>query len=415
MTRATRYTFVVLFFLYISQSIPANFFLRAFQVILREGGVSLQLLGLMNLLMLPVVLKVFWAPYVDRIGTYKSWITPMQFICLMIMMSFAFFDWVSNFWLLFGLAFFYTVASATQDIGVDGIAVRALSPKQRPVGTSVAVAGTYIGTFVGAGAMMILYSQVGLEVNILIMMIILAIPIVLLTFYREPPLEKPAEPVSIKSLWRVFARKDMRIWYLVLLSFGMPSLMAGAMLSPMLVDLGVGIERQGIIFGVIFPVAGILGCVLAPWCINRLGRRLALITAGLLFLLQIASYYAMSIGLIGTGRTMDAAFVVLGAIQGFTGILIYAIVMDKSMAESAGTDFTAQATVYSLGIMITASISGVLAQHLGYGGLFGLAFVLQLGLLALVVFYVKAKHLARPDSSAEEAAELKLDETAQTA
>jgi cobalamin synthase len=73
--------------------------------------------------------------------------------------------------------------------------------------------------------------------------------------------------------------------------------------------------------------------------------------------------------------------------------LIYAIVIDKSAHSSAGTDFTAQATVYSLGLVITATLSGVLAQYLGYMFFFILCFVLQAVLLGLVYFFVRSEHL----------------------
>lgn len=54
------------FSLYIAQAVPMSFFTTALQVIMREQAVSLSVIGLLQIIKLPWILKVFWSPAIDR-------------------------------------------------------------------------------------------------------------------------------------------------------------------------------------------------------------------------------------------------------------------------------------------------------------------------------------------------------------
>ena len=54
------------FCLYIAQMVPSSFLMTALQVMMREGHYSLTTIGLLNLVRLPWLLKLFWSPLVDR-------------------------------------------------------------------------------------------------------------------------------------------------------------------------------------------------------------------------------------------------------------------------------------------------------------------------------------------------------------
>ena len=53
------------FCLYLAQAVPMSFFTTALQVILREQAVPLSLIGLLQIVKLPWILKVFWSPAID--------------------------------------------------------------------------------------------------------------------------------------------------------------------------------------------------------------------------------------------------------------------------------------------------------------------------------------------------------------
>ncbi len=394
-----KFTYAVLFFLYISQSIPGNFFGAAFPVMLRRSGASLDSIGLLSLLLIPMTLRFLWAPLVDRSRSYKTWILPMQLICFVLMFWLGHIDWVAQFGLLYFIAVLYTLASGTQDIGVDGLAVRALAPHERPVGNAYSIAGVYLGTVIGAGAMLMLYDTITFEGNITILLVVLALPIVLLRFYDEPPAPHASRQVSLRSLWAVCTRRDMRMWYLLLLALNGPSILAGGMLRPMLVDQGFSMESLGLVLGIICPVASIAGCVVAPRIINRLGRHRALIVASLTHLLQILAYLAIDLLRLAPNGIF-AVLIGVGFLQGYAGIIIYTIAIDKSNPSSAATDFTVQATIFGFGAAIAGVASGLIAQRLGYTQLYLIGLVLQVVLLGFVIRTVQARHIAAPAAPA---------------
>jgi predicted MFS family arabinose efflux permease len=161
----------------------------------------------------------------------------------------------------------------------------------------------------------------------------------------------------------------------------------------MMVDKGFSMESLGLVLGIICPIAGIAGCVIAPSIINRAGRHTALIIASVTQLLQILAYLAIDFfALPATG--IFAVLIAVGFLQGYAGIIIYTIAIDKSEPSSAATDFTVQATVFGLGAALAGFASGVIAQRLGYTQLYLISLVLQLLLLGFVAKTVRARHIA---------------------
>ncbi|HPK45632.1 MAG TPA: MFS transporter, partial [Spirochaetota bacterium] len=73
------YSFSLLLLLYLSQGIPFGFQVTALPVLLRQSGISLTIIGFSSILALPWMLKIVWAPMVDRfwfkkVGRRKSWL-----------------------------------------------------------------------------------------------------------------------------------------------------------------------------------------------------------------------------------------------------------------------------------------------------------------------------------------------------
>ncbi len=71
--------------LYLAQAIPMGFVFGAMPVVLRQQGASLRQIGLLFLLHLPWVLKLFYAARLESLrpgplGRRKSWIAPMQWL-----------------------------------------------------------------------------------------------------------------------------------------------------------------------------------------------------------------------------------------------------------------------------------------------------------------------------------------------
>src|SRR5206468_2665443 len=133
-------------------------------------------------------------------------------------------------------------------------------------------------------------------------------------------------------------------WVLLLTGYKAGEGFAHAMLRPFLKDLGFEIGRIGAILGVIGWGTGFLGAILGGWLCQRIGRRSALIFAGVL---QVATL------LLYAGYAWPAAHVArdwiwwIAGIEAFTTGMctaaIFTATMDVTRPDRAATDYTVQA------------------------------------------------------------------------
>ena len=84
------------FSLYLAQAVPMSFFTTALQVILREQAVPLSLIGLLQIVKLPWILKVFWSPAIDRhchtVRDYKRTIIGAEIVYALLILVTSLFD-----------------------------------------------------------------------------------------------------------------------------------------------------------------------------------------------------------------------------------------------------------------------------------------------------------------------------------
>src|SRR5690349_17549312 len=125
--------------LYFVEGLPWGFQSKALPVYLRTSGVSLTLIGLLNLLSLPWMTKILWAPLVDRYGSdrfgrRKSWIVPLQAAMVVLCLAAAMTARSMHLATLLGLILAMNFCAATMDIAVDGMAVDLLRRKELGTG-----------------------------------------------------------------------------------------------------------------------------------------------------------------------------------------------------------------------------------------------------------------------------------------
>ena len=144
-----------------------SFFTTALQVIMREQAVSLSVIGLLQIIKLPWILKVFWAPAVDRccntIVDYKRTIIGVEIIYALLILLTSVFDMStilpSSFHLLIVIILLALMASATQDIATDALAIRTSSHQQRGLLNSMQSMGSFGGSLLGSGVLLIVLHE----------------------------------------------------------------------------------------------------------------------------------------------------------------------------------------------------------------------------------------------------------------
>ena len=159
--------------------------------------------------------------------------------------------------------------------------------------------------------------------------------------------------------------------------------MAVTMFRPFPVDLGLSLSEIGLLLGVASYGAGAVGSLVAGLTIAQLGRKRSLVWFSALQGVAIAAYALPTLGL----TALPFLYLVAMLAQFINSMAItalFTVMMDKSEIKTAGTDYTVQSSVVYISGIIGAVFSGIIAQAIGYGGVFLTAF----GFALLTVFSI---------------------------
>jgi MFS transporter, PAT family, beta-lactamase induction signal transducer AmpG len=400
MTRQAK--FALLGGLYVSQGLPYGFFTQAVPALLRQQGVSNALVGLSALLMLPWGLKFLWAPLVDRTGTRRSWIIPLQAAGVAVLAGLAFVNPTGEMpWVLLGLLIINLI-SATQDIATDGLAVEMLAPSERGMGNALQVGAYRLGMIVGGGVLLIFLDVLGWRTAFLLMAALLALASIPIVRHREPV--RPRPPPSL-SMWTAtghwLRQSGAARWALVLVLYKGFDAMGSAMVKSLLIDLKYDLGDIGAMVGAVGSITALVGALLGGICVHRLGRRRALLGFGLAQALAVGAYALPAMG--WSSPAWVYAVVSLDSLVGSAATtVLFTLMMDACRADQTGTDYTIQASVVVLAVGGTSALSGVLCDALGYTGhFFAVAGLTALGVLAVAAL-LRQPTLAFPHSRTSE-------------
>ena len=382
---------IAFFFLYIAQSIPMSFFSTAIPVVLRQENFSLASIGLLQLIKLPWILKFIWAPFIDARTRsekdYFRWIISSELLYALLILAVSFLDITLHFPALFALVVLAFLASATQDIATDALAVLSFSKKEKSMAGSIQSIGGFAGTWIGSGLLLILFAKWGWTTLLYALSAFVLVALLPLIFRKSPLIVEPAPPKKIQwnDLFRFFARKGT-VKLLLFLALSYSGLIGTlAMLKPMMVDLGYNMSKIGLMVGIIGTLAGCSGSFIGGFVMKRIARKTARI-GGALYLM-IAAFYIWIMSLSGfTTSTLYLGIVLIWSSYGAASVILYTTAMERVREGLEGTDFTLQTVIAHFSSMVVAIGSGKFADHFGYSGLFLAEFCLALVAFLFVTF-----------------------------
>ncbi|OXT00639.1 MFS transporter [Notoacmeibacter marinus] len=385
--------FATLAGLYIAQGIPTYLIAAALPPTLRAAGVSRSTIGLFSLLMLPLVLKFAWAPLVDRLsplprlGHRRGWIVPTQLLTVGGIAAMAFIE-PTDIMALFVMCMLIALAMSTQDIATDGYATRQLSPANRAVGNAIQGGSVAFGVVIGGTLSLILFEYFGWRATLLTVAALCLMPLLVLPFMREEADRERAQRAR-PSLRAFFRRPEARMILIVALVFRASEGLVKAMEGPYLVDIGLPLSWIGYLSGFSAATAGLIGSIVAIGLIKTHGNTRALISLGALRTICFALFAFHATGLVEQNSLVIGAAAFQTFIRYMEIVVLYSIYMSVASTDQPGTDFTILACAQILIYLLGSSLSGLIADHAGYGVLFTLATALS----ALAVFIV-ARFLA---------------------
>ncbi len=401
--------YFLLFSLYWAQGLPVGFMTHALPVILRAQGVSLAHIGGFGLLMLPWSIKIFWAPWVDRhaisrLGHYRSWILPTQLLTVAVLCVLSFFpiqalDQPLYLFIFFIALLFMNLTGATQDIATDALAVNLLQHDQQHWGNTFQVVGSRLGFIVGGGVVLWCLDWLSWQPTFLLLAVLVFVNTLPIVLFKEPPhtshsTNEPSQQnlvTKIKAYLSYFSQnKELRAWLMVLITFKVADGLAGPLLKPLMVDMGLSFTQIGVYITMLGAVAALVGAFIAGWVLKHFSRPTTLISFSILKIMSLGAYVYLAYAyeqkikinawLIYTINALEDAFAAMLL------VVMLTLVMHYSRKNYAGTDFTFQVSVMATVSGGLYTLSGVIGDVLGY--FHYLIAIVTIAVLFLIPIYV---------------------------
>ena len=372
------------FCLYIAQTIPMTFFSTALQVMMRQNDFSLSSIALLQVVKIPWVLKFLWSPIVDRhcvtVKDYKRVIITSELIYALFIFLLAFLQIETDIQWIIALIFLSLVASATQDIATDALAVLSFSKKDKGLVNSMQSMGSFGGTLIGGGFLLLILQQYGWYRVIPFLCILVLLALVPLSLNKRISIEPKSTQERAKLadfLW-FFTRKSIwkQIGFLFLYYASIIGLLS--VLRPYLVDHGYSMKEIGMMSGMLGTGAAFCISFLAGFIIRKLGSHRTRIFVAMCTFATTLYFYGLSKTDFSTWM-ICMGIILLWSCYGMSTIVVYTSAMENVRPGREGTDFTIQTVLTHLSGLLIALVAGNIADYFGYDSLFlfqsGLAFV----------------------------------------
>ena len=294
-------------------------------------------------------------------GDYKRWIFSSELIYAGLIFAVAFLDFHTDFYTIVALIIVSFVASATQDIATDALAVLAFSRKDKSLVNSMQSMGSFGGSMIGGGVLLLLFKQIGWN-GLLPCVALYVIAALLPLFFNKGLRIQPKdthERAKKADVIYFFARRSIwkQIGFLFLYYSGLIGTLA--MLKPWLVDLGYDMKEIGVMSGVAGTFIGFLSSFAGGMIVRRIGRFRARILFAVFVL--IATLYFLGLSYVHPTTTLlyVGIFLLWGS-YGMATIVVYTTAMDCVRPGREGTDFTIQTVITHLSGMLMAILVGKL-------------------------------------------------------
>ncbi|MEM8974513.1 MAG: MFS transporter [Pseudomonadota bacterium] len=367
-------------FLGFAQATVGQFVAHGVPLFLRDAGQPSHIIGLVYIASIPYILKVLWAPLIDRyglsrIGHFRSWVIGGQIGAFVLLLVLATGDPAETPYQLIATVMLLMIAMATQEASVSGLMVKKLAPQDRARGSAYRAAGSALaGAIVGAGALYLL-ADFGWAVvaTTLAMGVGLSVFIVmLLPFDRgDPP---PAIPPTFISQFTLFKDRRARRLLVVKIFVGMGVALTYGLKSIVLIDAGYSVANAALISLVLGGAVAFASVLVVRPFVERFGAYSVLAVVGF-----GVAIFCSAFALLFTSKLSMANAAVFVLVANALTFAAYpasrALLMGYCGKERAATDFAAFGSAEGVFLLAVAGIGATLADQLGFSNLLAVAAV----------------------------------------
>jgi MFS transporter, PAT family, beta-lactamase induction signal transducer AmpG len=371
--------------LYFIQGAPAAILWEVLPVYFRLHGVSLRAIGGLRLLELPYSLKVFWSPLVHRYGDRRIWVLACMLGIAAILTTLPFVNVAAVGVIVLLLILALTTLSATQDVAIDSYSVGLIRHEEEGAANGVRASAYRVALVCVGGGLVFLAVRLRWDMLFIIAAIVFA-GLALATL-RVPRLSLPEKArehwlkgfTGWAGTWRVVPL------VLFVLTYKLGEFAIGPMVKPFWVDYGKSIwpVQDDLMFQIgLFPtsfgiILSVIGALAGGAFISRYGIFHAVWFLGLLQAISNLGYSVVE--WLNLGRFGLYGASMFESLSGGLGTAAFlALLMNVCQKEHATVQYAFLSSIFSLTGRLVGGISGLGAEHFGYGNYFAITFLLSL-------------------------------------
>ncbi len=372
-----------------SSGLPLGLVWIAIPTWLKVSGFDIKTVALVTLAQAPWTFKFLWAPLMDRyvppfLGRRRGWIVLMQLalagLIALLASQAARPDVVVVGMIAVAIAF----ASASQDIAIDSYAVEVLRPEEHGPAVGARVAFYRVAMLI-SGKLAISMAVIplalmpgwivtsGWPATLSLLAVVAALSIPVTIFAPEPEVPAPPPQTLVQAVWEPFVGFLARPRALELLGFvllfNLSDNLAGALVSPFLVEHGYSLNDVGIGSGIVGLVATIAGTFFGGLVTQRAGVARALWVFGILQGVSNLGY-ALVASVEPHVWLMMGAIAVEAAITGMCAGAFGVLLIRLTSKRFSTTQFALFSSLFALARSFSGPPAGALVVALGWRDFF---------------------------------------------
>ncbi len=378
--------------LYYAEGLPYGFLFKTLSYYLATENLSLTAIGLAGLLHLPWTLKFIWAPLVDRFGKRSAWMLGCQ---VALIAGMAITPWLAVGSLLFmAMLAMVAVAGATQDIAIDAYTIDILEPEEQGPANGVRAA-TYRVALIAAGGLMIWLSEyLGWTGSLMLFAASLGLVSLVVLLWPAAHAPRPAEQAASRQSLAAAARlawlgivRIPNLWAVVLfiLCFKAGEAFLGQMVGPFWHHAGFSRAQFGLVSGTLGTGLTIVGSLWGGVLCKRWGLWRSLWILGGLQAISNLGYAYAALNL-GQAIPTYGASMVESFCGGLGNAPFLTLLMRLCNRQASAGQYAILSAVFGLSGTVASSLSGLVAQQLGFTWFFSLSFLVALPAFAFLPF-----------------------------
>lgn len=384
---------LIVFLLGFSSGLPLSLLTTTLQAWYSVSGMSVLATGMLSLVGLPYLYRIFWGPILDRyelcaLGRRRSWMLLTQ---LMLLLGFNGFAWLnpqqspqSMALLALVLAFF----SATQDTVIDAQRTEYLPIHEHAIGASLAVFGYRIGLLFSGGLSLVLAQHIGWVTTYRLMGTAMLVGVVATLWSKEPQV-RPQTSVSLLQSY-IAPVRDLfsRSYFIPLTLFilfyklgeAFTATTSGIVMPFLINGLGFSLATIGYINKILGMSAILVGGLTAGLLLMRWSLYRALWVFGLMQASSNLLFIALA--MVGKNALMLAIAVTCDNFAaGMGSTALVALLMRLVNQRFTATQFSILVAISSIPRVFSGPLAGFIQLQMGWIGLYELSFLLALGFM----------------------------------